>query len=260
MDERKDALETCTSVDAGLWQCGTRAIGCLVVLHEYKVPEFHEPITVRIVEWATVGPERRTAVDVNLGTRTTWSGIACLPEIVLVAEALDAFHRNTNLLMPDCFGFIVGFVNSDPQTVTIETEHFGHQIPSPRNGISFEVITETEVAEHLEEHKMSLCPTYFVEVVVLTTRTHALLNSDRAIVWSNFITHEVGLERHHAGNGEQQSRIVGNQRGRRHDDVTALGKETGEGPAELIGRARDFRSRRRRHECPILSVSASPTR
>ena len=93
-------------------------------------------------------------------------------------------------------------MHSDPQTVTIETEDFSDKLPRPRNSVGLEIIAETKVAEHLEEHEVSLCSANVVEVIVLTTSTNALLYCDSAVVWSNFITHEVRLEGHHSGHGE----------------------------------------------------------
>ena len=109
------------SID-GLGSGVRRAVGRLVVLHEDQVPELHEPVAVRVVERAAVGAERRAAVDVDLGARTARAGVAHLPEVVLVAEPLDAVHRHADLLVPDGLGLVVALVDGDPQAIAVEAE------------------------------------------------------------------------------------------------------------------------------------------
>ena len=107
----------------------------LVELHEHEVPELHEPVARRIVQRATLGPEGRAPVDVDLAARAARSGLAHLPVVVLVAEALDAFHRHADLLVPDRLGLVVGVVHRDPQLVAVEapTAALGRRsIPSSR--------------------------------------------------------------------------------------------------------------------------------
>ena len=81
-------------------------------------------------ERATVGTERRAAVDVDLAARPARAGVAHLPEVVLVAEALDAIHRHADLLVPDRLGLVVAVVHGDPQAVAVEAERLGRRAPS----------------------------------------------------------------------------------------------------------------------------------
>ena len=222
-------------VDRRLRQQGAAAVGRLVVLHEDQVPELHEPVAVRVVQRATVGAERRAAVDVDLAARAARTGVAHLPEVVLVAEALDALHRHADLLVPDRLGLVVAVVDGDPQPVAVDAERLGRQLPAPRDDLVLEVVAEAEVAEHLEEHEVSLGAPDVVEVVVLATGAGALLAADGTLVRRHLVADEVRLERHHAGDGEQHRRIVRDQAGRRHHRVGARREEVDEGVAELIG-------------------------
>ena len=95
------------------------AVGRLVVLHEDEVPELHEPIAGGVAERAAVGPELGPAVDVDLGARAARAGVAHLPEVVLVAEPLDAVQRHADQLVPDRLGLVVGLVDGDPQAVAV---------------------------------------------------------------------------------------------------------------------------------------------
>ncbi len=235
LQQAEHALEPEAGVDRRLRQQRAAAIGRLVVLHEDQVPELHVAVAVRVAERATVGAERRTAVDVDLAARPARAGVAHLPEVVLVAEALDALHRYADLLVPDRLGLVVALVDGDPQTVAVEAERLGRQLPAPRDDLVLEVVTEAEVAEHLEEHQVALGAPDVVEVVVLAAGSGALLAADRALVRRHFVADEVRLERHHAGDGEQHRRIVRDQAGRRHHRMSSCSEEVEEGVAQLVG-------------------------
>ena len=104
-------------------------------------------------------------------------------------------------------------MNRDPQTIPIKTKDVGDQIPRPGNGVVLEVVAKTEVAQHLKEDEVALSTTNVVEVVVFASRAHTLLHGDCPVAGSNFIAHEVRLERHHSSHREQQCWVVRNQAG-----------------------------------------------
>ncbi len=190
---------------------------------------------MRVAERTTVGAEGRASVDVDLAARSARTSVAHLPEVVLVAEALDAFDRNTDLLVPDRLGLVVAVVNGDPQAVAVDAERLGRQLPAPRDDLVLEVVAEAEVAEHLEEDKVSLGASDVVEIVVLATGAGALLAADGTLVGRCLVADEERLERHHAGNGEEHRRIVRDQAGRRHHRVRPCREELEEGVAQLVG-------------------------
>ncbi len=180
LQQRQDPLEPGPRVDRRLGQCRARAVGRLVELHEHQVPELHEAIALRVVERAAVGPERRAAIDVDLGARPARAGVAHLPEIVLVAESLDPLHRHADLLVPDLLGLVVVLVNGDPEAVAVEAPTAaggigGDEVPAPRDDLALEVVAEAEVAHHLEEHEVTLGAPDVVEIVVLAAGAGALL-------------------------------------------------------------------------------------
>ena len=162
-------------------------------------------------------------------------GVAHLPEVVLVAQPLDALHRHADLLVPDGLRLVVAVVHRDPQAVAVEPERLGRQLPAPRNDLALEVVAEAEVAEHLEEHEVPLGSTDVVEVVVLASGTGALLAADGALVGRYLVADEVRLEGNHAGHREQHGRIVGDQACRRHHRVSSCREEIQEGVAQLVG-------------------------
>jgi hypothetical protein len=81
---------------------------------------------------------------------------------------------------------------------------------------------------------VALGPSDVVEVVVLAAGAGTLLGTDRPAVRRHLVTDEVGLERHHAGDGEHHGRIVRDERCGRHHGMVLHGEEVQEGLSELV--------------------------
>ena len=143
-------------------------------------------------------------------------------------------QRHADLLVPDLLGLVVALVDGDPEPVAVEAPATarrigGDEVPAPRDDLALEVVAEAEVAEHLEEHEVTLGAPDVVEIVVLAAGAGALLRADGARVRRHLVADEVGLERHHAGDREHHRRVVRDQARRRHDDVVLLGEVVEEG-------------------------------
>ena len=110
-------------VDRRLGQRRPRAVGRLVVLHEDQVPELHEALAGRVGQRAALGAEGGPRSMCSSRARAARAGVAHLPEVVLVAEALDALHRHADDVVPDLLGLVVGVVDRDPDAVAVEAEH-----------------------------------------------------------------------------------------------------------------------------------------
>src|SRR5690606_29020511 len=105
----------------------------------------------------------------------------------------------------------------------------GEQLPGELDGAFLEVVAEGEVAAHLEERAVpgGLADLFDVR------RAHALLDAGGAGEGRLDLAEEVGLEGHHAGRDEQQSRVVRDERRRRDDGVPALLEEAQPAAADL---------------------------
>ena len=238
LEQGEDPLKSGAGIDRGLRKGRPAAVLRLVELHEDEVPELHVAVAGRIGERATFGPERRTAIDVNLAARAARPRVAHLPEVVLVTEALDAIERDADLLMPDGLGLVIGFMDRDPEPVAVEAPPLGHELPTPRDDLGLEVVAEREVAKHLEEDEVTFRPSHVIEVVVLAAGPSALLRTHRARVRRDLVTDEVGLERHHARHGEHDRRVVRDEAGRVDHRVVALTEEVEERRPQAVGRDR----------------------
>ncbi len=96
----------------------------------------------------------------------------------------------------------------------------------PSNRVFLVVVAERPVAEHLEKSVMVSVAADRFEIVMLAGNSQAFLDVDDAHVLRCAHAKEIILELHHPGVDEEQGRVaLGNQRGRRHDRVTALGEE-----------------------------------
>ena len=210
----RDAFEAHTGVDGGTGQGDAGAVGELLELHEHEVPDFEEAVAVALAD-AAVGAAGhvRALIEVDLRTGAAGAGIAHAPEVVLVAEAEDAFGRDARDLPPQFEGFVVVLVDGDVQLFLGQLQLFGDEGPREADGVFLEIVAEGEVAEHLEEGVVAGGAAHVVEVVVLAAHAQAFLGGGGAHVVAFFLPAENFLELHHARVGEQQGRVVaGNQR------------------------------------------------
>jgi hypothetical protein len=90
----------------------------------------------------------------NLAAWSTWTRITDgTPEIILVAESQYLLNGNANL-SPVSEGFIIVAVNGYPEPLLGQLQISGNKLPGPRNSLFFEIITNAEIAQHLEEGKV----------------------------------------------------------------------------------------------------------
>src|SRR5213592_313427 len=113
-------------------------------------------------------------------------------------------------------------VHGDVQPLGSDTEPVRRRYPLPSvfDGFLLEVVTEGEVAEHLEEGVVTGGMADLLQVVVLAARPDALLAGHRARVVAPLEPLEHPLELHHPCVGEQQCGVVRrDERGARHRAV-----------------------------------------
>ena len=139
-----------------------------------------------------------------------------LPEVVRLAELEDPVLGNTDLLMPDAEGLIVGGgglvagKHGGIQTVGVQTHPLGagQEFPRPVDSLVLEVIAEREVAQHLKIGAVAGS----VADVLNIAGTDALLAGGDPVTGRLLLAGEVGLHGRHAGVDQQQRGIVlGNQ-------------------------------------------------
>ena len=206
------ALEAEARIDVLLLERNHRAVFLAVKLRKDEVPVFEEAIAIAAgLAIRAAAANVLALVIVELGARTAGAGGAGNPEVIVGAKARDVVRRDANLL-PDVGGLLVLLVDRDIDAIGVETEHVDGELIGPGAHFLLEVCTEAEVAEHLEEREVTAIRANDVDVI----GAHALLCGGRAHVAGIevLLLQEVGLELHHARNGEQQGWVIGDERGR----------------------------------------------
>ena len=217
LQHRGDAFQTHTGIHGGLGQGQHLTVRLAVVLHEHHVPDFDVAVTVFFRATGRTTIHIRTVVVKDFGTGTTGTGIAHLPEVVrcvwgalVVANPHDSICRNTNFLIPDIKGFVVGRVNGDPQFFLWQLQPVvaGQEGPGKIDGFTLEVVAKAKVTQHFEKGMVARCIAYVLKVIVFTTCTHALLRGCRPAVIACFAPQEHVFELVHSRVGKQQGRVV----------------------------------------------------
>ena len=234
LQDRQQALETGAGVDARLGQGHEVARGLAVISLENEVPQFDEA-RLTAPHRPAAGAPFGASVIVQLRAWPARPGVAHFPEIVfsgpLYAAARDAHHVH-----PDVGRLVVVGVNRHPQAVTIEAQYLGQELPTPDDGFALEIITETEVPQHLEKRGVLGRTADLLDVVVLAPHPHALLRADGTAVRGDLLAQEVGDELVHARIGEQgRPRVVRNEPGRGDLNVAARHEEVHKGAAKPVG-------------------------
>src|SRR4029078_4520408 len=137
------------------------------------------------------------------GTRAARPSVRHLPEVVGLAKSVDARIRQPGDFTPESARFIVFVEHRHAQMLLRQLQLFGHELPREANRIALEVVTEREVAEHLEERVVAIGLPHLLEIVVLSPCTHALLRrAGTARKRRSLLAEEDALDLHHAGIGE----------------------------------------------------------
>jgi len=170
------------------------------------------------------------AVVIDLGAGAARTGHAHRPEVVLLATALDAVGGKADL-PPQPHGVVVVEIDGGPHALGVEPEALGDQLVGERDRLSLEVVAEGEVAEHLEKREV---PGGVADVLDVGG-AEALLDAGGAAEVGHDLAQEVRLELVHARVGEQQRRVVGDQRAGGHQAVSSLDEEVEEPASDLVG-------------------------
>ena len=204
-----------------------------LVLHEDEVPDFDVPGLVG--QRAALDAVGRAAVVVDLGAGTGGAGLAGGPVVVRLAHPLDPLGRDAGVLEPEFLGLVVLFVDGDPealrrQAVAAVVDAGGEQFPGELDGVFLEVVAEGEVAAHLEEGAVPGGLADFLDVA----GADALLHAGGPRVGGFLTRGQVRDERHHAGHGEQQGRVAGDQGGGGNRGVALADKKVDPALGDLL--------------------------
>ncbi len=234
-----DALEAGAGIDtrarqrrgqlAGGHQLLLRGRG--VVLLEDEVPQLDVAVAALVLGRVGGGAPGGAAVQEDLGAGAARTAVAHgSPPVVGHAEADDALGADADAVAPDGRSLVVVLVDRNPEQLGVEFETLDDELPAPGDGFLLEVVTEAEVAQHLEEGEVAGGVADLVEVV----GAQALLGGGHAAARRLLDAEEVGHERLHARGSEVGRRVVGSQLGARQHEVLVLRKELEEAGADQV--------------------------
>ena len=225
LHDGRDALEAHAGVDVAVRQLRQRAVLLAVVLREDEVPELEEAVAVVAAGAAVLAAaaELLALVEVDLGAGAAGTGGAGGPEVVVRAEAGDVVIGDA-LLVPELDGLVVVLEDGHVEALGRKAQVLGvgDEVIGPGDGVGLGVAAKGEVAEHLEEREVR-----GVADVVDVVGAQALLAGARADLGHGALALVVLLELVHARVGEQQRRVVRDERGR-GVQLAALGLEESE--------------------------------
>ena len=118
-DNRK-ALKTHAGIDVLLLELGVVPVTVVVELAEDVVPDFHEAVALAAHHILGAGAVSFAAVIVNLGAGAAGAG-AVLPEVIRLAEAVNALRRDADLIPPDCEGLVILLIDRGIEAVRLES-------------------------------------------------------------------------------------------------------------------------------------------
>ena len=164
-------------------------------------------------------------VVVDLGAGAAGAG-AVLPEVVLLAELVDAVGGDADLLVPDAEGLVVGGgglvagEDGGVQAAGVQAHPLrgGQELPGPVDGVLLEVVPEGEVAQHLEVGAVA----GGLADVLNVAGADALLAGGHPVAGGLLLPGEPGLHRGHARVDQQQGRVVLGDQGEAGESEMAL--------------------------------------
>ena len=169
LHNNSQTFQSHTCINVFIFQFFVISFSITVKLCKYVVPYFHKTVTV--TAYFTIRAATAvffSTVIVNLRTWTTRTR-TMLPEVItltilITIETCNSLCRYTDLFCPDFKCFLILTVNRRIQTLRIQFQHFGQELPGPGNCLMFEIITKRKVSQHLKEGQMTCCLSYILNI------------------------------------------------------------------------------------------------
>jgi hypothetical protein len=214
LEDCGDTLEPHARIDRRAGKIEANAIRGLLILHEDEIPDLDEAVTVGVRRARRAARDPLPVVVEDLRAGAAGSGVPHAPEIVGGRNAHDTLVRQAGDLLPKSVRLLVLGKDGDEKPFRRQPELTSDQRPGVVDRALLEVVSEREVAEHLEKGVVPRRVADIVEVVVLAPRADGLLRRGSPRIGPLLDAREDVLELHHARIGEHQRGVVArHQRG-----------------------------------------------
>ena len=184
----RKALKAHAGIDVLLLELGVVPVAVVVELAEDIVPDFHEAVAFPAHHVLGTGSVGFAAVIINLRAGAAWTGTV-LPEIVRLAEAVNALRCDADFVPPDIEGLVIFLIDRGIETIRLESHNLGQELPAPVNGLTLEVIAEGKVTEHLKKGAVARGLTDIVDI----TRADTLLAGCHTATGRNLLPRKIRL-------------------------------------------------------------------
>ena len=196
LDRTNQTLKAHTGIDHFLCQRLQRTVRLAVILHEDDVPDLDD-LRVIFVHQLTSRHFRtllsRTAVHVDLTTRTARTRIAHFPEVIMLVAVQNMVGRQ--MFCPDRSCLVIASKSLFRRTLKdrrievcgIDLEHIHDIFPREVNRLFLEIVAKRPVAQHLEHRVVIRVVSHFLQVIMLTAHTQTFLTVRHTRVFNRVI-------------------------------------------------------------------------
>ena len=108
-------------------------------------------------------------------TGTAGAGVTHRPEVILFPQPGESVWVDFDFIHPDRRSLIVFLVNGDPEFLRRQSQFNSQKFPGKLNSLTFEIISEREIPEHLEKSMVASRISHILKIIMLATSTHAAL-------------------------------------------------------------------------------------
>jgi hypothetical protein len=155
LNSGQSPLQSHAGINVGFGQESALAASVLIVLCEYQIPYLGEATAFAIgLTFSFTTAKLFTKVIMDFAAWSTGTRITNgTPEVVFITESQYLARGNANLPPIGKCLFIVK-VNRYPKPFLGQLQILRSKLPGPGNSLSFEIITDAEIAKHLEEREV----------------------------------------------------------------------------------------------------------
>ena len=123
----------------------------LDVLHEDEIPDLHEAVFIADGGTAALPELGPLSKKISSSVRRDRAPPSARSSPSSSSDPLGGHDPR-----PDLGRLVVGLEHRVPEKFGVEPEAIGDELVRPGNGVLFEVVTEAEIPQHLEEGEMTL--------------------------------------------------------------------------------------------------------